>query len=262
MSPIMYSARRIAASITLCAVCVVFPGPVLATQVVTPTVDQVTIQGIHLASPAEKLETAHHGGEGLGGAAGAAGAATVAPLLNTVSGRVQKATVVTDSLYGTMLLTMAYQRDEELQKLVRCSGRVNAMTMVGVAGISGLALGQSIYSYRNVEPQTIDVTPAHHPGGHDHVHMSAESKVPSTLGIIGSGVTLAALGVQAIFNKVYAKKIEKRQAELQAQVENILSRLEAGNENYQGAQQDLSLLVGERASREFLALWKAVYANL
>jgi hypothetical protein len=200
---------------------------------------------------------AHHGGESAG--AGTIGTLGGAQLLGSASQSVSRPTY-SDSLWGNLLLSMAYQRDPELQKLIKRMGHVNTVTLLSVAGVSGLALAQSIYSYRQIEPKVYDVTPAHHAGGHDHIHMAEESRIPSTLGIIGSGATMLTLGVRAVANLRYGKKIQHRQQAIIRRIDNILGRLEEGASPAL-IELDLSQLVGARACSEFLALWRSVHSQ-
>ncbi len=203
----------------------------------------------------EPILLAHHGGEA--GSAALTGA-TAAPVMTTVKTGVSQNMSYSDSLWGNLLLGMAYQRDPELQKLARKLGRVNTFTLLSVAGVSALGMAQGISALNDIEPQSIDVTPPHHPGGSPHVHIPEESRTPARLGIIGSGATLATLGVRAVMNSRYSSKISQRQSLIQRRVDEILARLESGAETA-AVEPDLTALVGPRATREFLHLWTKTY---
>jgi hypothetical protein len=254
MSPSMLrAARKSVAGLALAACCLQFSGLSVLAQgqasADAPVPETVTL------SREERL-IADHGAEGAGGGA-SLGGTVGAQLLGTVTATTAHQTW-SDSLWGNMLLSMAYQRDEELQKLVRRAGHVNSLTMLSVASVSGLGLAQSIYSYNRIQPQSVDVTGAHHPGGHDHVHLPLESKVPATLGIIGGGVTIAALGARAVMNRHYSRRMTSRQVAIRKSVDTILDRLTSG-EDHRNIEPELTQLVGPRAAGEFLALWRAVH---
>lgn len=202
------------------------------------------------------LQIVHHGAEG-GGEVGTLGVTAASQITSASLSAKVDYNSVTESLWGNLLLSMAYQRDPELQKLVKKLNRVNTFTLASVAGVSALGLAQSINALSNTGPQTINITPAHHPGGHDHVHVPAESKTPSTLGIIGSGATLVTLGIRTVLNKRYNSKLAKRQAQIQHRIAEILSLMENGNRS--AAQHQLTGLVGARATGEFLQIWDATH---
>lgn len=254
--------KRLAASVALSAVvcsAIAIPARSLAF-VSVPEIDAKALAGgdtrvetVTFEAGQAPLEIAHHGGEG--GSATVGAALGSSHVLTNLSAHVQKSTW-SDSLWGNLLLSMAYQRDPEIMRLAKKLGRVNTLTLLSVAGVSGLGLAQSIVAYNDIKPQSIDVTEAHHAGGEDHVHIPASSKAPATMGIIGSSATIATLGLRAILNKRYCGRLEKRQLVIRQQVEDLLSRLDADGQT-PGVEQELAGLVGPRASREFIQLWQA-----
>lgn len=257
LSP-LYSSRRQLAALAAFALAFQLSLPLALAKSAALSTSRA-MEEVHLTADESLL--AHHGGEGATAAA-AIGNASAAPVLGVLNGRVSKKSY-SDSLWGNMLLGMAYARDPELQKLERRLGQVNTLTMLSVFGVSGLSLAQNIHAFnQTTEPQSIDVTPAHHPGGHDHVHIPAEKidRTPSTIGMIGSGVTLGALGLRAVFGKVYATKMMNRQVEIRKNIDSILERLEQGVA-IASVQPDLNTLIGERAGSEFLMLWRAIHPN-
>ncbi len=277
----LYSSRRLAASLALCCVVVGHCGAVGPAEAAagldhpSAPVQPVTLDfpenagGLSLEerlieevlSREEDFEAplvAHHGGEGAGGLSSLSAMASSASTTTTLKGGVATS-AVSSSLWGNMLLNMAYQMDPEIRKIASRIGAVNNLTLLSIAGVSGLGLAQSVYSYRQIEPPlTVNVTEAHHHGGHDHVHMPPDSKVPSTLGMIGSGVTLATLGVNAVMNKRYSRKLRNRQLLIKEQVEGILAQLRE-NGPTEGLRQDLAALVGPLAADEFLVLWQVTH---
>jgi hypothetical protein len=200
----------------------------------------------------EKL-IAHHGLEGAGGASIISGA-SAAGAASTMKMGISK-TAMSSSLWGNMLLSMAYQLDPEIQRIATKIGRVNALSMLSITGISGLGLAQSIYAYRQIEPKTYDVS--EHDGGHGHVHIPEESRTISTMGIIGSGATLATLA-HTVMSKHYARKLTQRQLAIKDRVEQALFELKAG-QGIEHAHQELIALVGEVATEEFMGLWQATH---
>ena len=213
----------------------------------------------------DELLLANHGGEGAetAGALGAAGASAATPALGALTGHVDKK-IASESLWGNMLLNMAFARDEKLRKCSRRLAQINGLTLLSVLGVSGLSLAQGIqsYHYQN-EPLTVNVIGAHHPGGHDHVHLPADQidRTPAVFGMIGSGVTIGALGFRAVAGKVYTRRMLVRQRQIRDQVHSILDRLEQGT-SVTSVQQELGRLVGERASSEFLLLWQVLHRNV
>lgn len=173
----------------------------------------------------------------------------------TLQGQASK-TLLSESLWGNLLLSMAYQRDAKIQKYTRNLGQVNTFTLLSVAGVSALGLTQSIIALNSAHgPRFLEVE------DHDgdlHAHQKADSRVPATLGIIGSSATIATLGVKALLDGVYGHKLAKRQGELQEAVGGILQALKAGTP-FQEISGPLSALIGETATQEFQSLWQATH---
>jgi hypothetical protein len=206
----------------------------------------------------EKPLMAHHGGEG--SSAAAAGTAASGSQVLAIQGHMTH-TATSDSLWGNLLLSMAYQRDPIIQKYAKRLGRVNTLTFLSVAGISGLGLAQSISALNNTHgSQSIDVTEAHHAGEHDHVHLEGDSKTPATLGIIGSSATLATLGLKAIFDRHYSHRLSERQGVIKGQIETILTQLKGG-QPFETVSPQLTQLVGPIATEEFSVLWRSAYGK-
>lgn len=273
LSP-LYSTRRIFAGLALGVVAFQLLGfsysaalaqPAISKTVTTPQTqcEEVSFSEKSVSTvttPSDNNLLAHHGGDGVTGAVAIAGAPSVAA--GMLSAHASKRSY-SDSMWGNILLNMAFARDEELQRLSKRLGQINSVTMLSLVGVSGLSLAQGIYGFNHqAEPQSIDVIPAHHPGGHDHVHIPAEKtdRVPSTLSIVGSGVTIGMLGLRAMFGKAYTIKIVNRQVAIRDSVDSILDRLDQGIAT-SSVQSELVKLVGERASSEFLMLWRVVHST-
>ncbi len=238
----LHSSRGLAASLTLAACLFNLTGAaVLAEPSALETVS---------LTPEERI-IAHHAGED--GAAGATILGGTTTLNTTVSGQVSKQSH-SDSLWGHMLLDMAYHRDPELQAIAKRVGIVNGITNLSIMGIAGLGLAQSIYSFNMEHPHTAHVED-------DHVHLPHENKTPLTLGLISGATTVGTLAFRSAFSKMLTRKYTTRQARVKADVESVLNRLEDGVAT-QDVQHELTRLVGERAAGEFLMLWRAVHPTI
>lgn len=176
----------------------------------------------------------------------------------------QMSGALSDSLWGNLILQMAYARDRELYSSVRKLKFSDNLTLASIYGIAGVSVAQSITGLVTLNPG----------GGHgtshnvdtgsegEHQHAAAndnqhnDSYAPGILGLISSGSTLAALGLRFYFGHRYSKKIKTRQQEIRSRVESILARLEKG-ESPEQLRVELLPLIGERATREFNQLWRS-----
>lgn len=182
---------------------------------------------------------------------------------------------LSDSLWGNLILQMAYARDQELTRSAKKLKITDNCTLASIYGISGVSLAQSITSIATINqgghalelPQG-QVEHGHGAEGesgegHHHTHSNGsmhnkshqESYAPGILGIIASGSTLLALGLRFYFGRRYSKQIKQRQRAIKARVEAILARLERG-ESPEHLRGELAVLIGERATKEFSQLWR------
>ncbi len=159
---------------------------------------------------------------------------------------------VTDSLWGNLLLSMAYRRDAELKHLVKKMGVSNNLFLASIAGVSGLGLAQSVTGLATLNRAESLGDEAHGGGGH------RESKGASIMGVVGSGVTLLSIGTHVYLEHRYKKQIKARQQIINHQVLHVLEALESGG-NTELVQPQLVSLVGGRATGEFLQLWRAAH---
>lgn len=159
---------------------------------------------------------------------------------------------VTDSLWGNLLLSMAYRRDAELKHLVKKMGVSNNLFLASIAGVSGLGLAQSITGLATLNRSESGSHEEHGGAGH------RESKGASIMGVVGSGVTLFSIGTHVYLEHRYKKQIKARQQIINRQVLHVLEDLESGV-NHELVQPKLASLVGERATGEFLQLWRAAH---
>ncbi len=180
-------------------------------------------------------------------------------LLEETSGSSKLKGVVSESLWGNLILNMAYQRDKELQKLVKRQSLANLLTLGAVAGVSGLAIAQNVTTLSTLG----GAAHAHadgggdegaSSGGHDEGH--SDSPAPGIIGLVASGTTIGALLGQIYINHRYKKKVKARQMFIRQQVDEILGQLDSGLEEGD-TQQKLVQLIGKRATREFMQLWQS-----
>lgn len=248
----VFSFSRLASTVALLGIFVCSPLSALATSEVSVNVDNQPNQVVTFTKEESQLACA-----GCGGAAGASSAITSGACQLVISDSSKVASdPVSDSLWGNLLLSMAYQRDAETKRLVKKLNRVNTWTILSIAGISGLSLAQSISSYSSLQGASHLEVEEH--DGHSHVNTEADSKTPSVLGIIGSGATIATLGYRAIASSKLQKKITARQRAIQEKIALILTSLEAG-QSTDSIKLQLNDLVGERASGEFISLWNVTH---
>ncbi len=188
---------------------------------------------------------------------------------------------LTDSLWGNLILHMAYTRDRQLGRDAKKLRLTDNLTLASIYGISGVSLAQSITSLATLnkisgeggglpsiqQPEMVAESGsaegaaqgAHHQNAQGAVSKHSahnDSVVPGVLGLIASGSTIVALGLRFYFGHRYTKQIKKRQQTIKARVEMILTRLERG-ESPEQLRGELEPLIGERAAREFGQLWRA-----
>jgi hypothetical protein len=174
-------------------------------------------------------------------ACGAPELATIALAVDSTTGKGKKKSLLTDSLWGNLILELAYDRDPELSKLAKRVRLLNGATTASVFGIAGGTLAQGISALYVLNPPN---------GGPD-------SYAPLFLGTALSGTTMIIIGARAYLGHQLAKHIEQRQIQLRDRVQNILSHLEYSQGQCQDARQQLKELIGERACSEWIQLWQS-----
>lgn len=176
-----------------------------------------------------------------------------APPVQNIQTPVSPSTVITskvqhtslsDGILADLILNRVYQRDRELEKLTKRLGRVTLLLpFLTGAMLGGTALSQNIMALRLLDT----VAP----------RLSERKAIP-TLGIVGQSTLLGSLSGINFLRVHINRKIKARKARLQEQVNQLLHRLESG-EDPSNIQDELSPLVGETFSREFMGLWKMLY---
>jgi hypothetical protein len=149
--------------------------------------------------------------------------------------------LLTDSLWGNLILELAYQRDKELAKLAKRMNIVNLGTNASIGSIAVGTLGQGVAALSTLNPPT----------GHE------DSYGPGILGTTLSTVTIMTFVARMYFNHKMQKDVQDRQIAIRTQVESVLNHLERSDSKCPDAQKNLTDLIGERASREWLQLWQS-----
>ncbi len=164
------------------------------------------------------------------------------PLLLLATGKERKdRSPLTDSLWGNLILELAYQRDPELQKIGKKLNLVSLGTLGAIGGIAGGTLAQGISAIYVINPS---------PGRQD-------SYAPLILGTALSSATLAVFAARILLNHKLAKQTSNRQFALKAQVESILAHMESSGAKCDAAKKELTGLIGERACREWIDLYQS-----
>ncbi len=201
---------------------------------------------------------AHEGCEGVsGGSAITAVAGGTAGV--TLHGHTSKKTT-SESIWANMLLPMAYERDVDIQKYLKRQNRMNAFTFLTIGGVSAMGLAQSIVGLNTMHGQE-HIPVEMHEDGEGHVHLHGDSKIPATMSIVSSGLTLATLGGKYAFDQLNGRKIVARQLVIKEQIEGILSQLKSG-EPYAHVSAQLAGLIGPVATEEFEAIWTQAHPTI
>jgi hypothetical protein len=149
--------------------------------------------------------------------------------------------ILTDSLWGNLILEMAYQRDKGLQKLAKRMNLVNFATMASIGTIATGTLAQGIIALKSLNPQ---------PGFED-------SYTPGILGITLSSATLMTFVARMYFSRKIQVEVRDRQLALKKRVETVLFHLEHSHADCADAQKELTELIGQRACHEWTQLWQS-----
>lgn len=236
----LFSPSKFAARIAWCSVVVgVLSAPMAGyagTLETTPSETAITLnQKVITGSTnlSDKVLIAHCGLEGC--------PISASQLLSTSNSKIDQAPGLSDSLWSNLVLSMALQRDSEVQALTKKLGRVDSLTLVSVAAISALGLAQGLDTLSTIEQ---DPHPKH----------------PAVIGIIGSSASLASLGGRVFFSYRYRKQLEARQLAIKSQVEAIITHYESGNPT-ESDKIALVTLIGERATQEFIGLWETKHLS-
>jgi hypothetical protein len=156
-----------------------------------------------------------------------------------------KASSLTDSIWGNIILKMAFQRDPEIQKLARRLNIANVGTYDALATIAGGTLAQGIISMACLNP----------PDGIE------DSYVPGSVGLSFDALTNIVFTGRALANYGFRKKLKARQLAIKDHVETLLHHLEFSESKCSEAQAELATLIGERGAQECLQLWESSHVT-
>jgi hypothetical protein len=154
--------------------------------------------------------------------------------------------LLSDSIWGSIILKMAYQRDPVLLKLTKYKRGLSGLTGGSVATAIGGTFAQGIVSVSTLNPP---------PGQKD-------SYLPGSLGLGWSGLVNVAFNAGVVVNWRLSRKIKARQLVVKNRVESILNHLENSEAACPHAQSDLAELIGERAALDCIKLWQSSHATV
>jgi hypothetical protein len=150
-----------------------------------------------------------------------------------------------DSLWGNIILKMAYQRDTQIQKMAKHLKGANNLTNGAIYTAAAGTLSQNVVSLAVLNPDQ----------GND-------SYLPGSIGLGLSGVLNIALDGGMLINWRIKKKIKARQLVVKEKVENILNHLEYSDASCPDAQRDLAEIIGERGAADCLKLWRLSHSQI
>ena len=153
----------------------------------------------------------------------------------------KEASVLTDSLWGNLILELAYQRDPELQKISKKLNLLSIGTMGAIGGIAAGTLAQGISALRVLNPNP----------GHE------DSYTPLIIGTALSTATLMVFAARILVNNKLAKQVSNRQTAIKNHVEAILAHMEKCNGKCDAAKKELTEMIGQRASGEWVDLFQS-----
>lgn len=161
--------------------------------------------------------------------------------LLATTGKKKDKSLLTDSLWGNLILEMAYQRDKDLQRLAKKMNIVSIGTLGAIGAVTGGTLAQGIVAMEVLNPSA----------GH------LDSYTPGIIGTSLSSATILTIIARMYFNHRITKQVSDRQVALKRQVETILAHLESSDAKCVAAKKELTELIGERASREWIQLYQS-----
>jgi hypothetical protein len=152
---------------------------------------------------------------------------------------------LSESIWGNIILKMAYQRDPELQKLRGHVRGMNDVTSGAVGTAVGGTLAQNVISMACLNPA---------PG-------ISDSYLPGGLGLGLSGLINIVFDGNLLVSWRLKSKIKARQIAIRDHVEAILNHLEFSETNCPEAQNELAGIIGPRAASDCIQLWRSSHAT-
>jgi len=149
--------------------------------------------------------------------------------------------LLSNSIWGNIILKMAYARDPEVLRLAKKLKITNFGTTTGLATVAGGTMAQGIVSMGTLNPA---------PGLED-------SYTPGMIGVCLEGAVLMILAGGPLVQHKFRKQLKSRQMAIRQRVEQILQHLEYSKTNCSEAQKDLAELVGDRGAGDCVQLWQS-----
>jgi len=149
--------------------------------------------------------------------------------------------LLSNSIWGNIILKMAYARDPEIVKLANKLRITNLGSTSGLMCVAGGTAAQGVVGIATLNPP--DGVP--------------DSYAP---GIVGLGLEAAVLMIFAggpLVQHKYRKALKARQLAIRQEVEQILQHLEYSKTECSDAQKELANLVGDRGAQECVQLWQS-----
>ncbi len=152
---------------------------------------------------------------------------------------------LSDSLWGSIILKMAYQRDPEIQKLARHMRRVNMLT--GGAFFTAVS--------GTLAQNTISLAVLNQDQGND-------SYLPGSLGLGLSSLMMLSFDGSMLMGWRLQKKLKVRQLAIKEKVEGLLNHLEFSASACPDAQKDLAEMIGQEGAADCLKLWGLAHSQI
>jgi hypothetical protein len=150
-----------------------------------------------------------------------------------------------ESMWGSIILKMAFQKDPQLQKLTRHLKGANALTSAAMyTAVSG-TLGQNIVSLAVLNPDQ----------GND-------SYLPGSIGLGCSSLMTVAFDASILFNWRLSKKIKARQLAIEKHVYSIVDHLEYSQASCPDAQKELTEIIGPQGAADLIKMWQLGHNQL
>ncbi len=161
-------------------------------------------------------------------------------MMDSKSGE-QKGSLLSNSIWGNMILKMAYQHDSELQRLAKKLKLADFGSTAGLAAVSGGTMVQGVVAMQTLNPD---------PGLED-------SYTPGIIGVCLEGAVLMIFSGGPLLIYKYRHELRARQNVIKEKVEVILHHLEHSETKCSEAQKELAELIGDRGARECIGLWQS-----
>jgi hypothetical protein len=150
--------------------------------------------------------------------------------------------LLSESIWGSIILKMAYQRDAKLQNLARKAGLADDTANLAIFSITGGVLAQGILSETTLNPPKPPLS---------------DSYLPGSIGLGTTGLLTLGIGAQSMLHWKIRREVKARQQQLAKEVESILDHMEYSETECPEAQKQLATLIGDRAARECEKLWRS-----